>query len=115
MTDTDYDDTLGWADECLLDLQQVADTLPLGYLQDYAAANGFSQEIRDGLDKLMAAACVLTYDGPDVIDAFAKAAGMYDELMRRERERKEQERAREADPNSMINQLRRKYQGAGQS
>ena len=80
-----------------------------------AAANGFSQEIRNSLDKLVAAASVLVYDGPEVIDAFAKAAGMYDELMRREQEREDRARAQNADPSSLINQLRRKYQEARQS
>ena len=85
------EEILDTLDEDLQFFSGLAYQCHLGYLQDYAEAYGFSREIRDGLDKLMAAACVLVYDGPDVIEAVAKAAGVYDEIIARDRERQERE------------------------
>ena len=89
---TPYEDALFWADENLRDLAEMRYNLPLDALQEYAEAN-LSQEICDSLDRLEAAACVLVYDGPEVIEAFARAAGVYDELMWREQEREDRARA----------------------
>jgi hypothetical protein len=109
MTHTNYDLALENADETLRCLLVVAEELPLGDLRDCAANYGFSQEMLDGLDKLMAAAAVLVLDGPDVIDAFAKAAGMRDGLTVREQAHQEERRASVAayqDPNSLLNLFR---------
>jgi hypothetical protein len=75
---------------------------------DYAHKNGLGQEVIDGLEKLAVAASLLAYEGPDVIWDFATAAGMTDELVAREQRERDEHRAREADPNSFINMLRRR-------
>jgi hypothetical protein len=107
-TRTEREDAWSNVDECLRDIDHVANGLPTGDMIDYAGKNGLGQEVIDGLERLGAAAGVLVYEGPEVIWDFAKAAGMTDELVAREQRERDERRAREADPNSFINMLRRR-------
>ena len=105
---SEREDAWSNVDECLRDFDHVAHGLPTGDMIDYASKNGLGQEVIDGLEKLGAAASVLAYEGPDVIWKFAKAAGMTDELVAREQQERDERSAIEADPNSLINMLRRR-------
>ena len=60
--------------------EDLAYECPLGSLEDYARHNDFSQEVRDGMDKLTEAASFLHFEGQEIIAAFAKEAGMWDEI-----------------------------------
>jgi hypothetical protein len=72
---TAYEYTLEAVSECLQNITDLTNGLPLGDLIDYACKNGFPQMTIDGLDKLGAAACVLVNSGPEAVWDFVADAG----------------------------------------
>jgi hypothetical protein len=59
---------------------------------------------------MASASSTLVYEVPDTVWAFAKAAGMTDELTVREQEREAKHRAAIEDPNGLFQIMRRKHE-----
>ena len=107
-TPTERENAWSNVDECLRDIDHLTHGLPLSDMIDYARENGLGQAVIDGLEKLEAAACVLINEGPDVAADFARAVGMTDDLVARERDR---HRAARDDPKGLFQTMRRMEQG----
>ena len=73
-------------------------------------ADDLPEEVIDGLESLAQAAAILVNDGPDILWAFAKAAGISDEVAAILDKRDARDKAIEEDPNSLINMMRRKLE-----
>ena len=64
--------------ECYGDLAELEWKFPVGSLID--EADHLPEEVIDGLESLAQAAAILVNNGPDILWAFAKAAGISDEV-----------------------------------
>jgi hypothetical protein len=64
--------------ECFGDLSELEWKFPVGSL--IGDASDLPEEISDGLESLAQAAAILVNNGPDILWAFAKAAGISDEV-----------------------------------
>ena len=79
----DYEQSLGDAEECLDDIEELEWKFPIGAMIDYARENGLSAAVIERLERIQRAAAVLCNDGPDAIWGFANDAGMTDTLVAR--------------------------------
>jgi|SRR5271163_2226725 len=110
--------------ECYGDLAELEWKFPVGSLIDDAShlpkgvlisslideADDLPEEVIDGLESLAQAAAILVNNGPDILWAFAKAAGISDEVTAILDKRDARDKAIEEDPNSLINVMRRKHE-----
>jgi hypothetical protein len=110
--------------ECYGDLAELEWKFPVGSLIDDAShlpkgvlisslideADHPPEEVIDGLESLAQAAAILVNNGPDILWAFAKAAGISDEVTAILDKRDARDKAIEEDPNSLINVMRRKHE-----
>lgn len=110
--------------ECYGDLAELEWKFPVGSLIDDAGqlpkgvlisslidvADHLPEEVIDGLESLAQAVAILVNNGPDILWAFAKAAGISDEVTAILDERDARDKAVKEDPNSLINMMRRKQE-----
>ena len=94
--------------ECYGDIAELEWKFPVGSLID--EADDLPEEVIDGLESLAQAAAILVNDGPDILWAFAMAAGISDKVAAIRDERDAREKAIAEDPNSLINMMRRKWE-----
>lgn len=106
------------------DLAELEWKFPVGSLIDDAShlpqgvlisslidvADHLPEEVIDGLESLAQAAAILVINGPDILWAFAKAAGISDEVRAILDEQNARDKAIEEAPNSLINMMRRKQE-----
>jgi hypothetical protein len=104
----DYEQSLGDAEECLDDIEELEWKFPIGAIIDYARENGLSVAVIERLERTQRAAAVPCSDGPDAIWGFANDAGMTDPLLAREQQRQDERRRVQEDPNSLVSRLRQK-------
>jgi len=67
---SDYDQALEDARECLEDIYDLIMKFPIAALQEWVEVHDYPPAIREGLDKIIGAACVVIYDGEEVIGDF---------------------------------------------
>ena len=129
-SDEDRQDCIEWVMECYRDAESLVYQYPIGQLIDHAERlpegtppirelifsapkeylDTLPEKVVDGLKFLGTAAGRIVYDTPEILWAFAKAVGIDGEVGERLDEQYARERAAEADPDSPINRMRRRYQ-----
>jgi hypothetical protein len=106
----DYEQALDDAQSCIRDIEELEWRFPIGDLIDYAQENAIPEAVIARLVDMASASSALVYEVPDAVWAFAKAAGMTDELTVREQEREAQHRAAIEDPNGLFQIMRRRHE-----
>jgi hypothetical protein len=76
----DYEQALGDAQSCMRDVEELEWRFPIGDLIDYAQESGIPESVIARLVAMASASSTLVHEVPDAVWAFARAAGMTDEL-----------------------------------